>query len=201
MNVETGEVKNILIKNGKAQLEGGMGNEWAEIPEKLLPLMRKLLKGNSEGWITLEAKNDLTKWAEQERQKNCRSCTKEEINKMMTTLIILIGALLFFVFFLVDYYDRPVVLFCLFIWALVAILHFALLINSKIEYKSFVVQRTAFVQSLNQARADGYSIESAAILNKTADYNEALALHKYSTTLGVVGIYTDKRFNNLKPIK
>ena len=69
MNVETGEVKNILIKNGKAQLEGGMGNEWAEIPEKLLPLMRKLLKGNSEGWITLEAKNDLTKWAEQERQR------------------------------------------------------------------------------------------------------------------------------------
>lgn len=81
------------------------------------------------------------------------------------------------------------------------ILHVILWAIASYNYNIFLTDRTAFVETLANARESGNQIELAAITRNVSEWNENLAEMKYNSTIFLLRDYVDQRVKFLQPIK
>lgn len=91
--------------------------------------------------------------------------------------------------------------FLITIFGVLFILHVILISISSYEYEQYVVQRDAYVSTLQESRANGSELETAAVMKGVAEWNIMLASAQYTNSLILLDPYIDDRIDSLKPIK
>jgi hypothetical protein len=81
------------------------------------------------------------------------------------------------------------------------ILHIIGWCSTSYSYNLFVEKRTAFVETLQNAREAGNEYETAAIVKEVAAWNGKLAEMQYKNKTFFFDCYVDDRIQKLKPIK
>lgn len=79
--------------------------------------------------------------------------------------------------------------------------HLAFWLTASYGYNIFFTERTAFEQTLNEARKNGYKYETAAIIKDVGEWNKKLAKAKYNNSIWFFDPYVDDRVEQLQPIK
>lgn len=88
-----------------------------------------------------------------------------------------------------------------FIFGIWLLIHLISILTMGYYHELFVVKRDAFEQTLNHARINGNKYETAAIVERVADWNTVLAESKFDNNNWFLGQYIDDRVEDLKPIK
>lgn len=81
------------------------------------------------------------------------------------------------------------------------IFHLISWLSVEYSFNQWVLQRQAFVETLNESRKNGRELESAAIIQSVSAWNQDLAEKKYDNNTFLLGDYVDDRVADLKPIK
>ena len=84
------------------------------------------------------------------------------------------------------------------IWLIIHVFGWAF---ASYNYEMFVTKRTAFSETLNESRANGNPIETAAIVSQVSEWNTKLAEKKLDNKTFLFSDYVDDRMEYLEPIK
>lgn len=87
------------------------------------------------------------------------------------------------------------------IFGLFLVLHLSFWSQASYNYNILSVQRDTFVQTLEDARKNGYEYETATIAKDILSWNITLAEYKYNNSTLLLSDYVDDRIETLEPIK
>ena len=119
----------------------------------------------------------------------------------MITFIILLAILLLSIY-LLKHSDYEITGFSLcLITSVLLFFHLIAWSLASISYNSVIVQRNAFIATLNEARKNNNPYETAAIVQNIAAWNISLAEDKYWNSTWIGDPYIDDRIETLEPIK
>lgn len=119
----------------------------------------------------------------------------------MITLIILIVLIAIGILLInSDTLDGLGAVMCL-LFGMALIIHPIVWATASYRYESFVAQRDAFEQTLEDARESGNAYEVMAIVKDVAQWNTDLAARKYDNSTIFLDQYIDDKIESLEPIK
>ena len=84
---------------------------------------------------------------------------------------------------------------------LLLLIHIPIWALTSYGFKSFMVARDSYEQTLQHSREFGNDFERAAIVKDIAEWNTTLAISQYRNKLWLLDAYIDDRVDLLEPIK